>query len=233
MKSATIKSYLCNLWKEWRLTVFLIVFVILPVKSVLADWNWVPSGSMNPTILEGDMVFVNKAAYDLRLPFTFHRIAEWSKPQRGDIVICFSPEDNIRLVKRVVAGPGDTVELKDDRLYLNGQAMAYTKMADAVVEDLSENLRKQSLFATEDLAGVKHSVMVTPRIPAMRNFGPVKVPDNSYFVMGDNRDNSKDSRYFGFVDRKVIVGKAEGIIASFDMNGMYLPRVKRFFAGLQ
>src|SRR3972149_3436745 len=100
MKAERVKKWVLGYWRQWRATVFLVVFVILPVKSSLADFNWVPTGSMNPTILEGDLVFVNKVAYDLRIPFTFYRLAEWSAPQRGDIVICFSPDDGIRLVKR-------------------------------------------------------------------------------------------------------------------------------------
>ena len=85
----------------------------------------------------------------------------------------------------------------------------------------------------EDLDGLAHAVMSTPLIAAVRNFGPVTVPQDSYFVMGDNRDNSKDSRYFGFVERKVIVGKAKGVISSFDITDKYQPRFKRFFASLK
>ena len=99
MKTEKLKKLLYKYWKEYRSIVILVVFVIIPVKSSLADWNWVPTGSMNPTILEGDLIFVNKAAYDLRIPLTLHRLAKWSDPQRGDIVVCFSPEDGIRLVK--------------------------------------------------------------------------------------------------------------------------------------
>jgi signal peptidase I len=228
-----MRAYIAGVWKEWRLTIFIIVFVILPIKSVLADWNWVPSGSMNPTILEGDLVYVNKAAYDLRVPMTSYRVAHWGDPQRGDIVICFSPEDNIRLVKRVVAVGGDTVELRNDRLYLNGEALSYTPTRNDEIANLPKNFGDKCLFAKEDLSGIWHPVMINPQIRAMRNFGPVKIPDGSYFVMGDNRDNSKDSRYFGFVERKAIVGKAKGIIVSFDIMDKYEPRLKRFFAPLK
>jgi signal peptidase I len=94
-------------------------------------------------------------------------------------------------------------------------------------------LRERSVFATENLDGLTHAVMSIPSLRAMRNFGPVTVPDGKYFVMGDNRDNSRDSRYFGFVDRKLIVGKAKIVIGSFDLAGNYLPRLKRFFEPLQ
>src|SRR5210317_1424516 len=122
MKKIDIKNYLKKQWKEWRVFIFLIIFVVIPFKSSLADWNWVPTGSMNPTILEGDLIFVNKVAYDLRFPLTQHRLARWSDPERGDIIICFSPDDGTRLVKRVIGRPGDTVETRKNTLLLNGEA---------------------------------------------------------------------------------------------------------------
>ncbi|MHC4518807.1 MAG: signal peptidase I, partial [Planctomycetota bacterium] len=121
MDRRRIRAFACKLWREWRLAIFLIVFVVLPVKSSVADFNWVPSGSMKPTILEGDFVLVNKAAYDLRIPLTLHRLATWADPERGDIVICFSPDEGKRLIKRVVGLPGDVLELRDNRLFINGQ----------------------------------------------------------------------------------------------------------------
>src|SRR5210317_713743 len=132
MKKIDIKNYLKKQWKEWRVFIFLIIFVVIPFKSSLADWNWVPTGSMNPTILEGDLIFVNKVAYDLRFPLTMHRLAKWSDPQRGDIVVCFSPpkKDNkrTRLVKRVIALPGDTISMRNNTLFINGQPLDYTQI---------------------------------------------------------------------------------------------------------
>jgi len=229
MRNRKVEKFICKIWKEWRITIFFIVFVIIPVKSSLADWNWVPTGSMNPTILEGDLIYVNKAAYDLRLPFTSYRLAEWSCPQRGDIVICFSPQDKIRLVKRVVAVPEDKIEIRDNILFLNDQPATYTRIDPEHIEYFSSKLKKRSILATENIDGYGHPVMSTPSIPAIRDFGPITVPTDKYFVMGDNRDNSKDSRYFGFVDRKVIVGKANMVILSFDITDKYQPRLKRFF----
>ena len=84
------RRILANQWREWRGTIFLVVFVLIPMKSSLADWNWVPSGSMNPTILEGDLVYVNKLAYGLRFPLTLQRLKQWSEPEKGDIVVLFS-----------------------------------------------------------------------------------------------------------------------------------------------
>ncbi len=233
MKKFDVKSYLKKQWKEWRLFIFLIIFVVIPFKSSLADWNWVPTGSMNPTILEGDLIFVNKVAYDLRIPLTLHRIAQWSDPKRGDIVVCFSPEDGVRLVKRVIALPGDTVAMFNNKLFINGKPMSYSQIDKKYRNYLSNKIKQNSIMAMEDLDGHTHAMMSYPAINAMRSFPPVMVPEHSYFVMGDNRDNSKDSRAFGFVDRKSIVGQAKGIITSFDITDKYQPRFKRFFGSLQ
>ena len=233
MKKHKITRHIYKLWKEWRVTIFFIVFVIVPAKSSVADWNWVPTGSMNPTILEGDLIYVDKIAYDLRFPLTLHRLAKWSNPQRGDIVVCFSPDDKTRLVKRVTGLPGDIIELRNNTLFLNGEPASYTKIDSKYTEHLPGKLKEKCAFAMEDLDGFSHAVMSTPSITAIRSFGPVKVPPNSYFVMGDNRDNSRDSRYFGFVERKFIIGKAKGVITSFDITDKYQPRLKRFFASLK
>ena len=233
MKKQKVTKLVYRLWKEWRVTIFFIVFVIVPAKSSLADWNWVPTGSMNPTILEGDLIYVNKIAYDLRFPLTLHRLAKWSNPQRGDIVVCFSPDDGTRLVKRVIGQPGDTIELRNNTLFLNGEPAGYTKIDSKDIKDLSGNLKGKYIFAMEDLDGISHPIMSIPSITAIRSFGPVAVPKNKYFVMGDNRDNSRDSRYFGFVERKSIIGKAKGVITSFNITDKYQPRFKRFFASLK
>jgi signal peptidase I len=233
MKRRKALQFIYRIWKEWWKTAAIIVFVIIPLKSSIADWNWVPSGSMNPTILEGDLIYVDKLAYDLRFPLTFSRLAEWSRPQRGDIVVCFSPEDRKRLVKRVIGLPGDTIESRSNVLFINGRPLSYNPSDAKCAEGLPSGLKNRSVFATENLEGYEHTVMSIPSFPAMRNFGPFTVPQNDYFVMGDNRDNSRDSRYFGFVGGKAIVGKAKAVIVSFDKTDKYQPRLERFFAPLK
>ena len=233
MKIQRIKKFIFRTWKQWRGIVFFIVFVVIPIKSSLADWNWVPTGSMKPTILEGDLIFVDKLAYGLRFPLTFYRLAEWSAPERGDIVVCFSPEDQIRLVKRIIAVPGDTIESKGNTLFLNGQPAIYTELDSQDSKYLSSRLKGRSVLATENLDGYTHAVMSIPSVRALRDFGPVTVPEDHYFVMGDNRDNSKDSRHFGFVQRGAIVGKVRGVIVSFDITDKYQPRLRRFFDSLK
>jgi signal peptidase I len=233
MNAKKIKQFVCKSWKECRGTILFIVLVVIPVKSSLADWNWVPTGSMNPTIMEGDLIYVDKMAYDLRVPLTSVRLAKWSDPRRGDIVVCFSPDDGTRLVKRVIGLPGDTVEMKNNTLFLNGEPVPYTKADPTYAASLPRELRQRSILATEDLNGSTHAVMSIPSILAMRNFGPVTVPPEGYFMMGDNRDNSKDSRFFGFVQREQIVGRAKAVIGSFDITDKYQPRLKRFLTSLK
>ncbi len=233
MDKEKAKAWAKKMWKEWRSTLFLIVFVIIPVKSSLADFNWVPTGSMNPTILEGDFVFVNKAAYGLRVPLTLQRMAQWSDPQRGDIIICFSPEDDVRLIKRMIGLPGDVLELRNNQLFINEQPMPQSTIDPNVLEDLSEALLAQSEFSVEKLDACEHPIMVMPSVQSKRYYGPVIVPEGQYFVMGDNRDNSRDSRFFGFVPRKNIVGRAVGIAASFNIKDKYQPRLSRFFTDLK
>jgi signal peptidase I len=232
MNRRRIKAFLSRFWKDWRLTVFLVVFVILPVKSSLADFNWVPTGSMKPTILEGDFVFVNKAAYDLRVPLTRHRLARWADPKRGDIVICFSPDEGTRLIKRVVGLPGDVLEMRSNRLFINGQFAQQSQIDPQTREDWAAVAEGKRVFAMEQLDSVEHAIMGNPSVRALRNFGPVTVPADRYFMMGDNRDNSRDSRVFGFVDRSAIVGRAVGIAGSFNIIDKYQPRIGRFFQEL-
>src|SRR5205823_7902682 len=116
VKSKALKKAAVYLWREWIRPAGMIAAIVFPLKSAIADWNWVPTGSMKPTILEGDLVFVNKLAYDLKVPFTLWRIGQWGDPARDDIVVFFSPKDGTRLVKRLIAGPGDTIEMRNNIL---------------------------------------------------------------------------------------------------------------------
>ena len=218
-------------WKEIR-PLLVLALILFSIRSSLADWNDVPSGSMEPTILVGDHIFVDKLAHGLKVPFTTWHLAQWSNPQRGDIVVFFSPNDGMRLVKRVVGLPGDTVELRNDQLIINGQPVQYSPLPAGISDQLPEAERGHSLFATEELSAHPHAVMAIPGIRAKRTFGPVHVPAGHYFMMGDNRDNSFDSRYFGPVARNRIVGKAAAVLMSLDHNHHWLPREHRFFRSL-
>jgi len=223
-----------NFWFRELKPFVLIVLVMTPLRSAVADWNWVPTGSMKPTILEGDMVFVNKLAYDLKVPFTLTRLAEWNTPKHEDIIVFFSPEDNVRLVKRVVGCPGDQIELRSGVVYRNGEALAThpskIRPEGSVASEIFED--PQPLLSRERGETQSHWTLTLPNRAAMRDFGPIVVPEGRYFMMGDSRDNSHDSRFFGCVDQKLIVGKAEGIVVSFDKNHALLPRLGRFLSSL-
>jgi signal peptidase I len=229
----TWKKQLIWLWNEWIKTLLIVLVVVGGFRSAIADWNDVPSGSMKPTILEGDRIFINKLAYDLKVPFTAWRLMRWGQPQRGDIVVLFSPGDGKRLVKRVVGLPGDLLAMRNDRLYINGQPVNYEPLGGVNIEDFQRGDRPRRLLATEKLGTHAHPVMITPELPAMRFFGPIQVPTGQYFVMGDNRDESGDSRVFGFVPSDSIVGRATAVAASVDPSNHYLPRWQRFLRALQ
>ena len=217
-----------KVWYEVR--VFLaMLLVISSLRSALADWNDVPTGSMKPTIEEGDRVVVNKLAYDLKIPFTTIEVAKWSDPKRGDIVVLFSPEDGVRLVKRVVALPGDRIEMRDEQLFVNGQAAHWTALGTA-----DDPYQGPVAIFEESLIGKTHKVMVTPNNHSERaTFEPRIVPPGYYFVMGDNRDNSNDSRFIGLIERQRIVGRATAVAFSFDRMHHYAPRFGRWFKKLQ
>ncbi len=232
MNFATLKSRARKLWREEIRPLLIIAVVLFSVRSSLADWNDVPTGSMKPTILEGDRVFVNKLAYDLKVPFTTWHLAEWSNPQRGEIVVFFSPHDGVRLVKRVVGIPGDVIELRNNVLILNGQPLEYKPIAEELLHYLEPSERADYRFAAEQLPGQSHAVAAWPSVAARRNFGPYQVPDGHYFMMGDNRDNSFDSRFYGAVERKRIVGHATAVVLSFDKKQSWMPRWQRFFSSL-
>ena len=222
------------LWRRHVRPILTLVLVFTACRSSLVDWNDVPTGSMQPTIFIGDRIFVNKLAYDLKVPFTTWHVAEWGQPKRGDVVVFFSPADDVRLVKRVVGLPGDTVELRDNHLFINGEEANYGP-ADSRFPAAMVNHPGTSggVFASETVGGITHPIMRLPRVyNTLRNYGPSVIPPDNYFMMGDNRDNSGDSRVFGFVERSRIVGRASAVAISLDPDRSYLPRWQRFFTAL-
>jgi signal peptidase I len=147
-------------------------------------------------------------------------------------VVFFSPADGVRLVKRVVGLPGDRLELVNNKLIVNGAPVKYEALPPSAIAELPGLEQPQHQFAAEDLAAHPHPVMSTPALPARRTFSPIVVPAGQYFMMGDNRDNSFDSRYFGGVDRAQIVGRATAVVISLDLADYHLPRWHRFFTDL-
>src|SRR5580693_1603370 len=171
-------------WRKEIRPLLILCAILFSIRSSLADWNDVPTGSMKPTIMEGDRIFVNKLAYDLKVPFTTWHIAQWDNPKRGDVVVFFSPADEVRLVKRVVGLPGDRIELRDNQLFVNDQAVQYEALPEKVIAELPAKEQSHHKYATEDLATHAHPVMATPALNARRTFGPIIVPEGKYFMMG-------------------------------------------------
>jgi signal peptidase I len=199
-------------------------------RSALADWNVVPTGSMQPTIQIGDRIFVDKAAYDIRVPLTHVSLLHLADPQRGDIVVLDSHAAHERLVKRVIGIPGDEVAMRGNVLYINGTAAHYTP---TTVQGIHDDQQDPARYALEHVDGVQHLVRLSLYHPsAARDFGPVTVPAGQYLLLGDNRDNSEDSRYLGFFPRNEIVGRSRYVALSLDPDNDYLPRKQRFAARL-
>jgi signal peptidase I len=181
---------------------------------------------MYPTLLIGDHVMANRLAYDVKLPFTDIILKHNADPVRGDVVTFTSPADGVRLVKRLVAVPGDVVEMRDEKLTINGVALDYQPFT-ARAELTPDYVGKQLVF-NEDLMGKNHAIIQMPERNAIRSFGPVRVPAGQYLMLGDSRDNSADSRYIGFVKRELITGKVTRVLYSLDEKNYYLPRLNRF-----
>lgn len=219
-------------WREWRgLLIFLVVMVLF--RSAIADWNQVPTGSMKPTILDGDRVIVNKLAYGLRVPLSAIRVLTWGLPARGDIVTFFSPETEQLLIKRVVGIPGDRIALINNQLEINGRMAGYASLDEDQIPTLSAYERHRHRFYLESIDASVRTVMLRPAAPnAHNNFGPVAVPEGQYLMLGDNRDNSKDSRYIGLIPAERITGRAHTVAFSVDYEDYYLPRGDRFFQSL-
>lgn len=211
-------------WRENRQ--FLIVLAsIVFFKSAVADLSTISGASMLPTLLDGDKVWVNKLAYDVKVPFTEINLAEVGEPARGDIVIIDSQRAGKRLIKRIVGLPGDTVALQNNALVLNGEPVNYEVVSrddDSVIiiEELPETSHRARLMA----GYVSRS---------RRSYGPAVVPEGRYFVLGDNRDNSADSRAYSFIPRAEIIGRSNAVVFSNDSDNHYLFRGDRFLTALR
>lgn len=222
-----------KIWLDWRGFV-LFVAVMLLFRSAIADWNHVPSGSMKPTILTGERIVVDKLAYSLRVPFTLARIAQWSDPERGDIVTFLNPVDGRQFIKRVIGVPGDTVELRRNRLIVNGVEATYETLTDEECADLKIRPSRAHRILRETILGQSRTIMVMryPNDPGYTSFRRFTVPDGEYLMLGDNRDNSGDFRRIGPVARERILGRAHGVAFSLDYDNYYAPRMGRFFIDL-
>lgn len=216
-----MKHWFVKAWQQNR-SLFLFISLMLIFRSAIADWNEVPTGSMKPTIIEGDRILVNKMAYDIRIPFTHISLFKVSDPARGDIVIFDSEVSDKRLVKRVIGEPGDIVALKQNKLTINGKAINYKTVASS----------SSSVDRIENLADSTHIVRTDKQQTLQSSFDSVLVPPGYYLVLGDNRDHSADSRMIGFVPRDEIVGRSDSVVVSLDYDNFYIPRKDRFLQKL-
>ncbi|MES2317187.1 MAG: signal peptidase I [Pseudomonadota bacterium] len=205
--------------------VFLVLFGVF--RTAIADWNPIPSGSMRPGLLEGDVVFVNRLAFNVKVPLTDMVVARTGDPQRGDVVTFSSPTDGTRLIKRIMAVPGDVVDMRDEKLTINGQAATYTD-AGQVMEPAGEGKFTLALRFDERLGAQQQRIQVLPERVARRSFASMTIPPDSYLMLGDNRDNSSDSRYIGLVPRHLLIGRAVRVLVSADIEGNWKLRGDRF-----
>lgn len=199
---------------------FLCLLAVVAVRSFLFEPFKIPSSSMVPSLKIGDHIFVSKFNYGLSIPFTKFEFARWSAPQRGDVIVFLFPRDEaLHYVKRVVGVPGDTVEIRGKDLLVNGEPVAKDLITDeAEIKIVSENIGTAGELYKENLDGVAHYIRFSKKAAhdLTREAPPVIVPEDKYFVLGDNRDDSYDSRSWGFVPRENVKGKAQLIWLSLD-----------------
>ncbi len=206
-------------------TTFLILLVVVLLRSFLYEPFRIPSGSLEPTLKVGDFILVNKYDYGLRLPVINKKIIKVGEPKVGDIAVFHWPANpKIDYIKRVIGVPGDTISYINKELYINGKP-APQKLIGNAIDTNGFGHYWQVLVKQEDLLGIKHGIYLRSTVKA-QNFNKLIVPKGYYFMMGDNRDDSLDSRYWGFVPEKNIVGKAVLVwlswrgIRSWDWNGI-------------
>lgn len=201
---------------EYSRSFFPILLVVLLIRSFLYEPFRIPSGSLKPTLQVGDFIIVNKFDYGLRLPILHTKILPLGEPKTGDIMVFHFPENpNLYLIKRVIGIPGDHIRYQDKVLYINGEKMSQTLVGSAMDNNGDKNLSWPAIELTENLHGIIHKIYQRPDVAA-QDIAEFVVPADHYFVMGDNRDNSNDSRYWGFVPEENITGKAIRIWLSWD-----------------
>lgn len=214
---------------EYAKSFFPVILVVFIIRSFIVEPFKIPSGSMMPTLLAGDYILVNKFTYGLRVPIFNNRIIDINEPKRGDVFVFHFPEDvTTDYIKRVIGLPGDVIGYHDKQLTVNGEAVDYSDIKDYVYfekpHDVEGHVDKSALpitikaeQRTENLTGVKHHLLIHEERASKE--GDWTVPAGHYFAMGDNRDNSNDSRYWGYVPERNLVGKAFFIWLNFDELG--------------
>jgi len=207
-----------SFYKEWVEPFLIAAVVALFIRQFAAEAFKIPSGSMIPTLTVGDHLLVNKFVYGPRIPFTDIRIFTGKEPKRGEIIVFKYPKDEDKnYIKRVVGLPGDKIELRKGKLFINDELVTITALGayDGADQRSGPPYYDNPLLFDEQLGAVKHHILYL-RDQTETSYGPVLVPEDSVFVMGDNRDNSQDSRVWGFVKQNKILGRALIIYWSWD-----------------
>lgn len=226
---------------EWTRSILIAVALFLALRTFVVEAFKIPTSSMEGTLLAGDYLLVNKAVYGARVPIVGLRLPAWREPERGDVVVFHPPHDPLKnYVKRVVGVPGDTLEMREKTLLVNGREMQedyvrhIDRRGDATHVDmkwqrthlLAGGIDRNPTYGEDDGwsrddHGSSRDAYRASRDdyrPSRDNWGPISVPQDSYFVLGDNRDNSEDSRYWGFVDRRSIRGQPWRVYFSYDLS---------------
>jgi signal peptidase I len=207
---------------EYSRSFFPVLLFVLVIRSFVFEPFRIPSGSMQPTLLQGDFIFVKKYSYGLRLPVTETKILDTGEPKRGDVIVFRLPSDpSINYIKRVVGLPGDEIVYERHRLTINGQPVSLEPDPAATPSDPK---------FIEQLGDHQHDILIRSASNSLRD-GTYHVPEGHYFVMGDNRDNSRDSRYIGYIPEANLVGQA--VRVWMNMDGMSWPRWERIGAKIQ
>ena len=207
-----------TIYREYVEPLLIAVVAALFIRQFVVEAFKIPSGSMIPTLRIGDHLLVNKFVYGPRIPFTDLRIFTWKEPKRGEIIVFRYPEDETKnFIKRVVGVPGDKVQIIRGRLMINDTPVSIVELnvPEEEQRDAGYSLYGRTRQYEEDLGGVKHRIQYQWGL-ADKDYGPLLVPKDSVFVMGDHRDNSQDSRVWGFVKFNKILGRALVIYWSWD-----------------
>ncbi len=201
---------------EYSRSFFPVLLIVLLLRSFIVEPFRIPSGSMMPTLLVGDFILVNKFAYGLRLPITHAKILGVGDPQRGDVAVFrFPDKPDTDYIKRVVGLPGDHVTYRNKVLYVNGERVPQSEIGPEVYRD-ARGVARRMLRLSEELDAMSHDILIVPGYPNAE--GDYVVPPGKFFVLGDNRDNSNDSRFWGFVPEENLVGKAFVIWMNWDFD---------------
>ncbi|AGA32516.1 Signal peptidase I [Thioalkalivibrio nitratireducens DSM 14787] len=202
---------------DYSRSFFPVLLIVLVLRSFVAEPFRIPSGSMMPTLLVGDFILVNKFSYGVRLPVTRSVILDSGKPERGDVAVFKYPRNPAEdYIKRVIGVPGDVIEFRDRTLYVNGEPQE-TERLGTYTGVGSGSMMTGALRYREHLGDTPHEILMWEGSPGLS--GSVRVPEGHYFMVGDNRDNSNDSRMWGFVSEDLLVGRALFIWLNWDYNG--------------